>query len=262
MDNGKEGVIRMDVVLSQRVRALFQHGLDLLFPPRCVGCQRGGSPLCSLCWQTMQPLAVPLCQSCGSPLTSTDEFCLACRYNRLHLHGLRCVNRYQGPLRKAIHAFKYDGQQRLAEPLGLLLAEAFRRYDMYADGIIPLPLHPQRQRQRGYNQASLLARVCATNLKVPCLEDWVERRRHTRAQVGLTLPERQQNVAGAFALTPGAFTQLAGYRSLLLIDDVSTTGATLTACAAPLYTAGIEQVWGLVLGRPYNLMQDGSKGML
>jgi ComF family protein len=252
----------MDVVFSQRVRALFQHGLDLLFPPRCVGCQRGGSPLCPLCWQTMQPLSMPFCQSCGSPLTSTDEICPACRYNRLHLHGLRCVNCYQGPLRKAIHALKYDGQQRLAEPLGLLLAEAFRRYDIHADGIIPLPLHPQRERQRGYNQASLLARVCATDLKVPCLEDLVERRRHTRAQVGLTFQERQQNVAGAFALTPSALTHLADYRSLLLIDDVSTTGATLAACAAPLYTAGVKQVWGLVLGRPYNLMQDGSKGML
>lgn len=248
----------MHTLLSQRARALFQRGLDLLFPPQCAGCQRDGSLLCPACWQTMQPLAPPLCQICGTPLSTTTETCPACRYHRLRFHGLRCVNRYQGPLRKAIHALKYDGQQRLAEPLGLLLAEAFRRYGMQADGIIPLPLHPQRQLQRGYNQAVLLARICATDLKIPCLEEIVLRQRATPAQVGLALHERQQNVAGAFALAPDALARLARSHSLLLIDDVSTTGATLEACAAPLYAAGIARVWGLVLGKPYNLTQAGN----
>jgi len=248
----------MHTPFSQRARALFQSGLDLFFPPRCAGCQRGGSLLCPVCWQTMQPLAPPLCQRCGTPLSAPTEICPVCRYSHLLLHGLRCVNRYQGPLRNAIHALKYAGQQRLAEPLGLLLAEAFRRYGMHTDGIVPLPLHPQRQQRRGYNQAALLARICATDLKIPCLENLVWRQRVTLAQVGLAFHERQQNVAGAFALTPGA--RLTGYRSLLLIDDVSTTGATLEACAAPLYAAGVTQVWGLVLGKPYNLAHDGSKG--
>jgi ComF family protein len=171
---------------------------------------------------------------------------------------LRCVNRYEGPLRNAIHALKYDGQQRLAEPLGLLLAQAFRHYKLYADGIIPLPLHPQRQRQRGYNQSALLARVCAADLKIPCLEELVVRPRMTPAQVGLVFHERQQNVAGAFALAPGTRPRLAGYHSLLLIDDVSTTGATLEACAAPLYEAGVAEIRALVLGKPYNLAHNGS----
>lgn len=252
----------MHTTFYQRTRALFQQGLDLLFPPHCASCQRGGSLLCTACWQTMQPLTIPFCQHCGVPLSATNEVCLACQYQHFHLHGLRCVNSYQGPLRKAIHAFKYDGQQRLAEPLGLLLARAFQHYGMHTDGIIPLPLHPQRQRQRGYNQATLLARVCATYLKVPCLEDLVIRQRATHTQVGLTFHERQENVAGAFTLAPTASSRLTGYHSLLLIDDVSTTGATLGACATPLYAAGVRQVWGLVLGRPNSLAQDGSKGML
>ena len=238
---------------SQRAQTLFQRGLDLLFPPQCVGCQRGGSLLCPACRQTMQPLTAPLCQSCGTPLNEYNEICPVCRYKRVRLHGLRCVNRYQGPLREAIHALKYDGHQRLAEPLGLLLAQAFRRYGLHADGIIPLPLHPERQRQRGYNHATLLARICAADLKIPCLENIILRQRVTPAQVGLALHERQQNVAGAFALTPEARAHPPTYRSLLLIDDVSTTGSTLEACAAPLYAAGIKEVRGLVLGRPYNL---------
>ncbi|HEY3993713.1 MAG TPA: double zinc ribbon domain-containing protein [Ktedonobacteraceae bacterium] len=221
----------MHTPFSQRARALFQSGLDLLFPPHCAGCQRGGSLLCPVCWQTMQPLAPPLCQICGTPLGTADESCPTCRYKRLHLHGLRSVSHYQGPLRKAVHALKYDGQQRLAEPLGLLLAEAFRRYGMHADGIIPLPLHPERQRQRGYNQAAVLARACAANLRVPCLEDIVFRQRITLAQVGLTLQERQRNVAGAFALTPDARTRLAHHHTLLLLDYWRNPGSL---CRAPL----------------------------
>lgn len=252
----------MKTIFSQHMLTLWRSGLDLLFPPHCAGCRRGGTLLCSACWQTMQPLTLPLCQRCGSPLPTTGASCTACRYHHSSLHGLRYVNHYQGPLRKAIHALKYEGQQRLAQPLGLLLAEAFRRYRMETDGIIPLPLHPQRQQQRGYNQADLLARVCAAHLKVPYLENLVLRQRMTLAQVDLTFSERRHNVAGAFALASDALPRLAGYRSLLLIDDVSTTGATLQACAAPLAAAGIQQVWGLVLGKPSVLAQDGSKGML
>jgi ComF family protein len=249
----------MDGVFSQRVRALLQQGLDLLFPPRCAGCQRSGFLLCPACWQLMLPLTMPCCERCGDPLNAPGEVCAACKSHCLQLDRLCYVNGYQGPLRKAVHALKYDGQQRLAGPLGLLLAEAFQRYGLHADGIIPLPLHPQRERARGYNQAALLARVCATHLKIPCLEDMVLRQRATRVQVGLTRRERRQNVAGAFTLTENGRARLPGYRSLLLIDDVSTTGATLEACAAPLYTAGVDRIGGLVLGRPNNPPPAGSK---
>lgn len=252
----------MDTIFTQRARALLQSGLDLLFPPHCVGCQRSGSLLCRLCWQTMQPLSIPFCQHCGTPLATVQENCTACAYRRCRLHELRCVNSYQGALRKAIHALKYTGCLRLAEPLGLLLAEAFQQYGMCADGIMPLPLHPSRQQQRGYNQSALLARACATRLKVPYLENLVLRQRDTLPQVSLTSHERLQNVAGAFILAPNARARLSGYRSLLLIDDVSTTGATLEACAAPLYAVGVQQVRGLVLSRPNSQAQDGSKGML
>ena len=252
----------MKPALHERVRTLLQYGMDLLFPPRCVGCQRGGHLLCPACLQTMQPLAGPFCPHCGTPLPASAHRCAKCQQRQIALHGLRSVGSYQGALRAAIRALKYHGQQRLAEPLGLLLAQAFLHYGMHADGIVPLPLHPLRQQQRGYNQSALLARVCATHLKVPCLENLVIRQRATHAQVGLTGLQRWQNVSGAFALAPGVRARPLNYRTLLLIDDVSTTGATLEACATPLYAAGVGEVWGLVLGLPGNLIQDGSKGML
>lgn len=252
----------MDTTPFQRARTLIHYGLDLLFPPRCVGCQRGGALLCPACLQTMQPLTVPLCPHCGTPLSRPDTPCAACQQHRFRLNGLRCVQFYQGALRSAIHALKYHNQQRLAEPLGDLLARAFTAYGLRADIIVPLPLHEQRQQERGYNHAALLARVCAAHLRIPCLENLVVRQRPTRAQVGLSVQQRQQNVNGAFALMPGTITGSFPYGTIVLIDDVCTTGSSLEACAAPLYAAGVREIWGLVLGRPDTLIQDASKGVL
>lgn len=246
----------------KRVNALLQQGLDLLFPPRCVGCRQSGHLLCPTCLRGMQPLPAPFCQHCGLPLITTAASCAACRQHRLHLHGLRCVHLYQNALINAIHALKYTGQPRLAEPLGLLLAGAFTQYGMRADALIPLPLHPQRQQQRGYNQAALLARSCAAHLNIPCREDLVARIRATRAQVGLNAQQRLQNVSGAFALAPTVQDRSLAGATLVIIDDVCTTGATLEACAAPLYAAGAREIWGLVLGRPGNRVQNASKNML
>jgi ComF family protein len=167
---------------------------------------------------------------------------------RFRLHGLRYANDYTGALRSTIHKFKYKGQRRLAGPLGTVLAATFRQHQLQVDALVPLPLHIQRERARGYNQAVLLARECAASLRIPCLENVVWRQRDTLAQVGLTSQERLQNMAGAFALRSD--TSLTGLRKLLLVDDVCTTGATLESCAVPLYAAGVREIWGLVLARP------------
>jgi ComF family protein len=160
---------------------------------------------------------------------------------------------HEGGLRKAIHALKYTGQRRAAQPLGDVLAAAYHRYQrdgMAADLIIPLPLHAERERERGYNQATLLARRLSTRLRVPMRADLLIRHRSTPPQVGLRWGERRANVAGAFALAgPHAAAQLAGKR-ILLIDDVVTTGSTLDAAAEALLAAGPASVWGLAIARP------------
>jgi predicted amidophosphoribosyltransferase len=147
-------------------QAVGQQFLDILFPSRCAGCQRSGYVLCPICMAKIQPLPSPVCQRCGTPLPPGSR-CKNCQYHPLKLNGQRAVSIYQEPLRACIHALKYDGNTRLAEPLGLLLAEAYNRYGIEADMIIPVPLHIERQRKRGYNHASLLAGICSAKSGVP-----------------------------------------------------------------------------------------------
>jgi ComF family protein len=223
---------------------------DIVFPPQCAGCKSSGAVLCSTCIAQFMPLTPPLCQRCGTSLPGTGGICWQCQFHLTGLSGLRAINSYQGPLRSSIHALKYDGNTRLAEPLGQLLAQAYRHYGMQADAIIAVPLHSERQRHRGYNHAHLLAEVCAKHVQVPLHDNMVIRHRATLAQVGMAANQRQQNVAGAFLCTPAYATGVLFGRRILIIDDVCTTGATLEACAAPLSAAGAQAVWGLVLARP------------
>ena len=207
-----------------------QQALDLAFPPQCASCKRVGSVLCAVCFAQLQP-AVPL----------------PYRQGWSALQGLVAVNAYQGPLRNCIHALKYDGVVRLAEPLGTLLAHTYLNHGMQADMLVSVPLHSQRYKQRGYNHAQLLARVCASTTGVPLRDDVLMRSRATNAQVGLNAYDRRQNVAGAFSImTQDATTHIYG-RRIIIVDDVCTTGATLDACAATLFQAGAISVWGLVL---------------
>jgi ComF family protein len=158
---------------------------------------------------------------------------------------LRSVYRYEGSVRKLVHAYKFKGQSCLADPLAAQL-EAFRAsWDFVPDLIVPVPLAPGRRRERGFNQAALLAERLGRAFSIP-ISEALSRTRSTVAQVGLTAAQRRRNVEGAFALRRGAV--VAGQR-LLLIDDVATTGATLDACARALLEAGAKDVSGLTIAR-------------
>ena len=207
-----------------------QQALDLAFPPRCASCKQVGSVLCQACFAQLQP-ATPL----------------PYRQGWSALQGLVAINTYQGPLRNCIHALKYDGVVRLAEPLGTLLAHTYLNWGMQADMLVSVPLHNLRYKQRGYNHAQLLARVCASIVGIPLRDDVLIRSRATNAQVGLNAYDRRQNVAGAFSIAAGDATTHIYGRRIIIVDDVCTTGATLDACAATLFQAGAVSVWGLVL---------------
>lgn len=235
--------------IIQTSQQILQQALDLLFPPRCAVCQYSGAVLCSTCIAAIQPLSPPYCSHCNTPLDGCG-ICKNCRYAPLRLSGLRVVSRYEGTLRKSIHALKYGGNRRVAEPLGSLLAQVYKVHGLQADMIVPVPLHSERKRQRGYNQAFLLARACSRHTKVPVNSHLLVRTRLTASQVHLSVRERHSNVAGAFHCAPIATRKDLQGCNILLIDDVCTTGATLEACAAPLFAAGAQAVWGLVLARP------------
>ena len=233
---------------GQGVQKGTERALDLLFPPRCAACRKSGSVLCSTCLRQCVPITSPICLRCGISLPSPG-WCRPCKFYPPGLSGLRTAYVYDGVIRSCIRALKYEGNKRLAGPLGALLAQAYHDFDLRADMIVPVPLHSERERLRGFNHARLLAEACAASIDVPLRDDVLVKPRATAAQVGLTASERVQNMAGAFCCLPAWSDGKLYGCSILLIDDVCTTRATLEACAGPLFAAGAASVWALVLAR-------------
>jgi ComF family protein len=221
-----------------------QRLLDLLYPPRCAGCGRGGAWYCALCRTLTRPVPQPYCQRCGQPLTGSD--CRSCAVSLPVVDAVRAATLFAGPIRQAIHRLKYSNLTAVAPALSQLLAETYQEAGWSADVIVPVPLYPARQRQRGYNQAERLARPLATALAIPLAAQAMRRQRATADQIGLDPAGRRANVLGAFAVVQGG--SVAG-RTVLLIDDVATTGSTLDACARALFEGGAVSVRALVLAR-------------
>lgn len=231
---------RTDVTLA----ALPQRLLDLLYPPRCAGCGRGGAWYCARCRAQTPPVPAPSCRRCGQPLSGSD--CWSCASAPPVAHMVRAATLFEGPIRQAIHRLKYSNLTAVAPVLGGLLVDAYRDSVWSADVIVPVPLHPARQRLRGYNQAERLARPLAKTLGISLAPQALRRVRATADQIGLDPGGRRANVGGAFAVAQAA--SVTG-RSVLLIDDVATTGCTLDACAAALLDSGAAGVNALVLAR-------------
>ena len=224
---------------------------DLLFPPACAGCGRAGYVICPQCAQQVQPVPPTICERCGRVQPVRVPCCAACQSAPpTALEQVRAAGLYVEPLRRLIHLLKYEGRPDLAPALARYLAAAlagdeWRQRIEQLDALVPVPLHAERQQQRGYNQAALLAHGLSTRTGLPVRLDLVERVHFTRAQVGLSAAERRANVQDAFA-PRGDCTGL----HLLLIDDVYTTGATLAACAQALHDAGAAAVCALTLALP------------
>ena len=234
--------------------------LDLFFPPHCVSCRARGSAFCSVCRSKMILPANPLCWRCGRSLllvlptkvSQQPPLCPDCfGGNGPHdVSWLRAVAVHEGTAREAIHALKYQGRRRVAMPLGDLLAHYLQNWAHEVDLVIPIPLHAERQRERGFNQSALLARRCAGQLSIPYLPRALIRQRATRPQVGLSKEERRANVLNAFIPgRQGTLSHLAG-KHVVLIDDVMTTGSTLNSAAAALAPLHPSSVSGLAVTRP------------
>ena len=183
-----------------------------------------------------------MCLKCGKPLHGPSDLiftCITCRHRRLYFSEARAVGVYDGALREAIHALKFRGRRVLAKPLGALMAEtaAVDARLRTAQLIIPVPLHPRRLRERGFNQSGLLASELAGRLNLPLAESLVARRRQTQAQSGLSFDERRANVRDAF-IPIGRVNASA----VLLVDDVISTGFTVSACARALKLGGAIDV--------------------
>jgi ComF family protein len=218
--------------------------LDLFLPPRCGSCLRPGVWLCERCRSAIRRPAEPLCPRCGRELGFAGESCSGCSQFR-HLTQVRSLGLYEGPLERLVHRFKYQGWRCLAGCLVDLLLESLAGKPAPAGLILAVPLHAQRERERGFNQSELLAARLRRRLGVPPAGGRLLRSRPTPPQVGQDRVRRRQNVAGAFVWS-GKFPS---GLPVLLLDDVITTGATLEACASALRAAGSGRVTALTLAR-------------
>lgn len=227
-----------------RLSDWLQRGLDVLFPPHCVACSQVGTWLCQGCLASVERVSPPLCPQCGRP-TTRESLCPQCRSNSSYLDGIRSAAIHDGALRQAIHHLKYKRRRELAPILGHILLDCWNATRLPADLVTPVPLHTSRLKERGFNQAGLLAHTLVEQARLALDETHLVRSRPTAPQVGLGAQDRQANVKDAFTWTGDDLT---GVR-VLLIDDVCTTGATLQASAQALRQAGAASVWALTLAR-------------
>ena len=236
-------------VSSAPVRRIIAWLADLVFPPHCGGCGRLGEWFCAACVGQIGP-PTPAGWACGG---CTDRPWGRCRQPGCAdapLAGLLVLGAFEGPLREAIHAFKYGRQRVLAPALARLLVGlldvAPAPWGCATPVLLAVPLHRQRVRERDFSQTATLATALASRTGYSLLTGLV-RTRHTPPQVGLQAADRRANMVGAFAWSAGVRPP---QRPVLLIDDVYTSGATMRAAAQALHEAGAGPVYGLALARP------------
>jgi len=232
---------------------------SIVFPAACRVCERlltraSRIPICDNCLGSFAPLPEKICVTCGRPLEAYPLregevlLCPACKTGQYEFDRARSYAIYEGALIRAIVLLKFEEMTPLGHWFGERLAELVRRgeEELAADVVVPVPLHRQRQRERGYNQADLIARPLARRLGLPCRPVLLVRTKPRPDKLHLSLEERWSSVRGAFAAKPGS--RVDNLR-VLLVDDVMTTGATLDACARALRQAGARTVIGLTVAR-------------
>ena len=234
-------------MIARASRNPFRGLVSLFYPPHCAACSNAvdpGESLCARCSETARRVLPPFCAKCSQPFAGaiTESFtCANCEDRVLHFDTAVSAYRSRGVVRKVVHNFKYGRQIHLRHLLGRWLAEtmddprlAGRRFDF----IVPVPLHPARKRERGFNQAELLSLALHRHTGLP-VQNVLQRTRYTTTQTQFDRSERMENLKGAFRLRRGSNVR---DLRMLLVDDVLTTGSTLSECALVLKKAGAISV--------------------
>lgn len=232
-------------ILLQKTKKLI---LDTLFPIRCIGCQEYDHWICKDCHKTFPTLTEQHCFICKENITENGEICFTCSQNsEINLKSVFIASTYQNKfLQKTVHYFKYRFVEKVGEPLALLIAQTLQHSNHPTpDIIIPVPLHKKRLHWRGFNQAEVLAQEL--DLKIPIVTNILIRHQNTTPQVKMkNRKQRLENLNNAF--TVENIEKIKG-KKILLIDDIITTGATLSVCADILQKAGAKEVRALVIAR-------------
>ena len=218
--------------------------LDFLLPQNCLGCGMEGAVLCNRCLARLPRISPPFCQRCGLPLDTIA--CPDCQRQAPVFDGLRAPFKFERLIRESIHLLKYQNLRSLARPLAGQLAAYLGNNSIPVDLIVPVPLHRNKLRERGYNQSELVAlelgRMLGLSVDRACLIRTLDTKPQVRMEKAV---QRRKNVDGAFRCQG---SQLTG-RRVLVVDDVATSGATINSCAVSLKQAGADSVWGLAIAR-------------
>jgi ComF family protein len=233
--------------LASSVRFLLKSLADFVYPPICYGCdaEMEEGLVCEGCRLALFTHELAVCPKCGRPCASSARDCGQCD-TLFNLSRVRALGMYAPPFDKLVHAFKYSGKTKVGELLGLALAALVQQDEVLsaANAVCPVPLHPARLRERGFNQSLLLAAAISMSTRIPLVE-FLVRAKNTATQTRKTTHEdRLKNLANAFRLRPDAGVD--GKR-VLLVDDVMTTGATLDQAAQELLKGGATSVLGAVV---------------
>jgi competence protein ComFC len=232
-----------------RAKAL-DRAVDVLFPRACAGCGAGPWPFCVTCTDELTPLVPPWCRRCGRPSPTSVDRCQDCP--PAPIASARAAFAYRGPARQAVHRLKFSGWRGVGEALAAALAALG---PPPAEAVTWVPLAPRRRAERGFDQARVLARALARELDLPAVT-FVRRTKATAPQARRSREERLEAMADAFACIP----RRPAPARLLLVDDVLTTGATASACAAALLDAGAREIHLLTACRSFTDRPPGPRG--
>lgn len=227
--------------------------LDFIFPPFCINCSREGIYLCEDCNSLVEIFEELYCPFCPQPYIVLDgKACRKCRKTK-KLQGLFCATSYQNSIVKTlIHQLKYEPYlaRCLAKPLASFIITHFKlvykRPDLSQYTLVPVPLHKQKLKWRGFNQAAEIAKEVASHFSLELADETLKKIKNTPHQVELAGKKREENVKNSFICPKPGFVN---NRKILLIDDVFTTGATMEECARVLKSAGAKEVWGVAVAR-------------
>lgn len=224
--------------------------LNFLFPRRCPVCgeivRQEGRLICPSCFPKLSFVKSPICKKCGKEVPDDSaEFCEDCMKHRHAFEYGRALLNYNEAARHSMAQIKYNNKREYLDFYGAALAAVHGKAigRMGVEVIVPVPVHRSRLRKRGFNQAQVLARILGERLGIPVRPDLLSRPKKTEPQKDLTAAKRLKNLSGAFA----AGSMAKDFRSVLIVDDIYTTGSTLEACARALRKAGVDKVYFAVI---------------
>jgi len=252
----------MNIKHQNVVKYIKEGLLNLIFPLDCRICEKPireskGYSICEDCFKTIELIDKPYCVKCGKPfLISTDLFrqdkeilCVDCKRKKYSFEFARSVGIYHGVLKECIHLFKYYGEKKLAEPFGELLIDYLvkdKEFKKKVDLIIPVPLHKNDLKERGFNQSVLLSRIIGNYFSIPVKEEVLIKKKLTSSQVNLSKKDRENNILRAFSIDKPE--EIKG-ENILILDDIFTTGSTVEECAKELKKAKVNNIFILTLAR-------------